>query len=199
MLLLWCTRYVQTAWRNFDGERGKVSFFTSHIFWLIFSVFSNQPVFVFFYLFMFCSHIIPLSVKFLVVTISAFTGLLVPDDPGRLGTLICVVTIETWRMYVCLCVLYVRRDTVGYCEKHGQCVLMSCAIWFVPWNSNVDPSHIACHLVAIRGTQTWKCDIWIGRAYKILLWKGLTPHSNIKHPSLVLTTGFALTLHNSDL
>jgi len=31
------------------------------------------------------------------------------------------------------------------------------------WNSTAFPSDVTCHLVAVRGTPTWQCGIWILR------------------------------------
>jgi hypothetical protein len=62
------------------------------------------------------------------------------------------------------------------------CVLASPDIW---WRScNVQPSDVTGHLVAVRGTPTLKCDIWLGwtditAVYMYDIWEQLSSNKSI--------------------
>jgi hypothetical protein len=128
-------------------------------------------------------------------------SLLRSGDPGRQGTLICVVTVDTSQLgharhthfgnyhgylkYVCVCVLYFRslrgnpnnvyrfisaprEPLCNYrYRSSAKSVRLNSVHWRLlptcggPWNSNVQPSDITCHLEAVRRTVHWKCGIWI--------------------------------------
>jgi len=84
------------------------------------------------------------------------TSLLVLGDPGRLDTLIYVVTVERrWREQARHSHVHSKRGNLKkwLLQPSGGC----------PWNSNVPPHSITCHLLAVCGTPPWECDIWIGR------------------------------------
>ena len=143
----------------------------------------------------------PFSVMFLVVTLSAFTGLLVAGDPDRQGTLIDIISTENWRM--CVCYTFVVKPVVSV-------------------ETRITRTGFLCHLVAVRGTPAlslvtspaiwWqsvelKCGSVTFRSdglrlpkYSIRFYspKGCNPppHGNINRPSLGLLIGDALPLHN---
>lgn len=84
------------------------------------------------------------------------TTLLVLGDPGRLDKLIYGVSVET-----------TRCEQASY--SHVWSKRRNLKKWPLlppggsPWNSNVPPNDITCHLVAVCRTPSWECDIWIGR------------------------------------